>query len=97
MKKGYWVVCYRKIQDPNAIAAYGALAGPAIQAAGGKALVRGAPVETQEGGLMQRTVVIEFESVEKAQAAYRSAAYKEALQVLGNGVERDLRILEGVE
>jgi uncharacterized protein (DUF1330 family) len=40
--------------------------------------------------------VIEFESLEKAIAAYDSAAYRAARQALGSGAERDFRIVEGV-
>ena len=46
---------------------------------------------------IQRVVVIEFESVDKAVAAHDSAAYQEALKALGkDAVERDMRIVEGV-
>ena len=38
----------------------------------------------------------EFESMEKAIAAHDSPAYQEALRVLGDGVERDLRLVEGL-
>ena len=44
----------------------------------------------------ERTVIIEFDSVEAAAAAYDSPAYQEALQALGDGAERDLRIVEAV-
>jgi len=45
---------------------------------------------------MMRTVVVEFDSVAAAQAAYESASYKEALAALGsNAVVRDIRIVEG--
>jgi uncharacterized protein (DUF1330 family) len=96
MAKAYWVVCYHSIKNPDALAAYAKLAGPAIQAAGGRFLVRGTPSKTYEGGLNQRTVVTEFESLERAIAAHDSPGYKEALRVLGNAVERDFRIVEGV-
>jgi uncharacterized protein (DUF1330 family) len=96
MAKAYWVVCYRKIKDPEKLAAYAKIAGPAIQAAGGRFLVRGTPAKTYEGGLSQRTVVTEWESLEKAIAAHDSPGYQEALRALGDGVERDLRIVEGV-
>lgn len=95
MAKAYWVVCYRSIKDPEKLAAYAKLAAPAIQAAGGRFLVRGTPAKTYEGGLNQRTVVTEFDSLEKAIAAHDSPGYKEALRVLGNAVERDMRICEG--
>jgi uncharacterized protein (DUF1330 family) len=96
MAKAYWVVCYRAIKNPDKLAAYAKLAGPAIQAAGGRFLVRGTPAKTYEGGLNQRTVVSEFESLAKAIAAHDSPGYQEALRVLGDAAERDLRIVEGV-
>ncbi len=97
MAKGYWVVAYKSIKNPEKLAAYAKLAAPAIQAAGGKFLVRSpAPAKIYEAGLNQRTVVTEFESVAKAIAAHDSPGYQEALRVLGDAVERDLRIVEGV-
>ena len=96
MAKAYWVVQYRKIKNPDKLAAYAKLAGPAIQAAGGKFLVRGTPAKVYEGGLNQRTVVTEWESLEKAIAGHDSPGYQEALRALGDGAERDLRIVEGV-
>jgi uncharacterized protein (DUF1330 family) len=40
--------------------------------------------------------MIEFDSVEKAIAAHDSPGYQEALKALGNGVEREIRIVEGL-
>ncbi len=96
MAKAYWVATYRSIKNPDALAAYAKLAAPAIQAAGGKFLVRGVPAKTYEAGLNQRVVVIEFDSLAQATAAHDSAAYQEALKLLGNGAERDIRVVEGV-
>jgi uncharacterized protein (DUF1330 family) len=96
MAKAYWVACYRSITNPDALAAYAKLAGPAVQAAGGKFLVRGNPAQTYEHGLNQRVVVIEFPSVAQATSAHDSPAYQEALKLLGNGAERDIRIVEGL-
>ena len=96
MAKGYWLSAYRSIKSPDKLAAYAKLAGPAIQGAGGRFLVRSpSPVKTYEAGVAQRTVIIEFDSVEKAIAAHDSPGYQEALRALGDGAERDLRILEG--
>lgn len=96
MARGYWITCYRVIHDADALAAYGKLAGPALQAAGGRLLVRGMPPQAFDGGLRERVVVLEFDSVQQAIAAHESAAYQAALRVLGGAVERDLRIVEGV-
>ncbi len=96
MAKAYWIAFYRSIRNPEALAAYAKLAGPAIQAAGGRFLVRGMPAKTYEAGLDQRTVMIEFDSVQQAIAAHDSPGYQEALKALGrDAVERDMRILEG--
>ena len=94
MAKAYWITLYRSINDPEAVAAYAKLAGPAIQAAGGRFIVRGTPAKVHEAGLVQRTVVIEFDSLQQALAAHDGAGYQEALRVLGNAAERDLRIVE---
>ena len=40
--------------------------------------------------------MIEFESLAKAIAAHESPAYQEALRVLGDGVERDMRLVEAL-
>jgi uncharacterized protein (DUF1330 family) len=84
------------VRDPEALAAYGKLAAPALQAAGGRFLARGNASQAYEAGLLQRTVIIEFDSVAQAVAAHDSPAYQEALRLLGHGAERDLRIVEGV-
>jgi uncharacterized protein (DUF1330 family) len=96
MAKGYWITFYRSIKNPNALAAYAKLAGPAIQSNGGRFLARGNPTKVYEGGLNQRTVVVEFDSVQQAIAAHDSPGYQAALKELAGSVERDLRIVEGV-
>jgi len=95
MAKAYWIANYRSVRDPEALAAYAKLAGPALQVAGGRVLVRAMPAQVYEGGLEQRVVVIEFDSVEQAVAAHDGAAYQQALRILGDAVERDLRIVPG--
>ena len=95
MPKAYWVATYRGISDQDAFAAYAKLAGPAIESNGGRFMVRGAPAKTYENGLMQRVVIIEFDSLEQAYKAHDSEAYRAALQALNNGADRDIRIVEG--
>ncbi len=95
MPKAYWISTYRAIHDPDKLAAYAKLAGPALQGAGGRFLARGMPAKVYEAGLQQRTVLLEFDSVAQAIAAHDSPAYQEALGALADGVERDLRIVEG--
>ncbi len=95
MPKAYAITTYRVIHDPAALAAYAKLAGPAVQAFGGRFLARGNPVKTYEAGLDLRAVIVEFDSVDRAVEAIESPAYQEALRALGKGAERDIRILEG--
>lgn len=96
MAKAYWVSAYRAVKDADKLAAYAKLAGPAITAGGGRFLARGVPAKVYEAGLAQRTVLIEFDSIEQATATHDSPAYQAALVALGDGAERDLRVIEGV-
>lgn len=89
----YWISCYREIIDADKVAAYAELAGPALRAAGGTFLARGMPEQVYEAGQDERTVLIEFASVEAALAAHDGEAYQEALRALGEGAVRDMRIL----
>ena len=97
MKKGYWIVAYRSVSNEAALREYGVLALAAIEAHGGRPVVRTADaIEPREAGLKQRTVIMEFESFDKAVETYESDAYQAALKVLGSAAERDFRIVEGV-
>jgi len=96
MAKAYWINMFRSIKDPAKVEAYRKLAGPVMQSTGAKFLVRADPAKVYEAGAMQRVVVIEFDSVEQAIAAHDSPGYQAALKALGDGAERDLRIVEGL-
>ena len=92
----YWISIYKEVSDDAKLAAYATLAGPALEAAGGRFIARGFPEQTYEQGEATRTVVIEFESVDAARAAHDSPAYQEALDALGDGAVRDIRLVPGV-
>jgi uncharacterized protein (DUF1330 family) len=97
MAKGYWVSVYPAISDPERLTAYNELAGPAVQAGGGRVLsLLGGRVVAHEAGITER-VLIEFDSFEQAVAAYESEAYQKALVALPDGFERDFRIVEGID
>jgi uncharacterized protein (DUF1330 family) len=96
MPKAYWIAIYFEIKDPDRLAAYAKLAGPAIEAAGGRFLARATAAQAFEAGRLTRTVLIEFASVQKANKAHESPAYQAALAALGDGAVRDLRIVEGI-
>jgi uncharacterized protein (DUF1330 family) len=93
MAKAYWITMYHSVQNPEALAAYAKLTGPAIQAAGDRILVRGNPSKTYDTGVDHWTVVIEFDRVASAVAAHDSTDYQAALKILGHAVVRDIRIV----
>ena len=95
MSKGYWIATYIDIKDPAKLEAYATMALPAITSAGGTFLARGMPDTVHEAAQNTRTVVIEFESLAAAKAAYQSPAYQEALAILGDGAVRDIRLIDG--
>jgi uncharacterized protein (DUF1330 family) len=95
MAKGYWVSVYKKIMKPEQAAEYAKIATQAIAEGGGRPLVRGVAAMAQGEGAIERTVVIEFDSLDAAVAAYNSATYQHALEVLGDSVVRDFRVVEG--
>ena len=96
MPKAYWISAYHAVKNPDKLAAYAKLAGPALTAAGGRFLARGEPAQVYELGMRQRTVLVEFDSVAQAVAAHDSSAYQEALAALGAGADREIRIIEGL-
>ena len=96
MAKAYWVSTYFSVSNPEALAEYAKLAGPALAAGGRPFLARGTAAKAYEKGLTQRCVIIEFDSVEKAVAAHDGPGYQAALKALGNAAQRDIRIVEGL-
>jgi len=98
MAKAYWITTYRSIAKPESVSAYARIAGPALIQAGGRFLARGIAAKVMENGIKQRTVIIEFDSIDRAVAAYNSPGYKKALAALGkDAADRDIRIVEAVE
>jgi uncharacterized protein (DUF1330 family) len=95
MPKGYWVVTYRSVSDPDALVRYGGPAVKKIAESGGRILARGMPVKVYEFADEQRCVVVEFDSVAAAIAAFENPEYQKIAAILQGGVEREVRIVEG--
>ena len=95
MPKGYFLSAHRSPANPKKRQAYLELAGPAMIKAGGKMLASTSIVDAHENGVVEQTVLVEFDSLEKAKAAYRSDNYQAALNALDGGADRDIRIFEG--
>jgi uncharacterized protein (DUF1330 family) len=97
MAKGYWIDTYLSVSDPEKLNTYIKLARHAIVAGGGTFLTAAVATYAFEKGKIQRTVIIEFPSVDVAVETHGSPSYQEALKALDGGAERDVRIVEGLE
>ena len=97
MPKGYWIASYHSVHNPAAMSKYAEAAGPILKSFGARFLARGMPAKVYEGGANERCVVAEFDSVDKAIAAYESEAYQAALAILTDACEREVRIVPGAD
>jgi uncharacterized protein (DUF1330 family) len=97
MPKAYWIGAYDAIDDPDKLKAYAEGAGPALIEHGGKILARGGRSVTFEGTEKLRVVVVEFPSLEAAEACYNSEVYRAAHAKLEDGGVRDLYVVEGAD
>lgn len=95
MAKGYWIAFYRSVSDEAALKTYAGMATQVLTAAGAKFIARGVAAKAYESGVVQRAVVVEFDSVATAIRTYESPDYQAALAVIQGKVDRDLRIVEG--
>ena len=96
MSKIIQVVIYKSITDESKLQQYAAIAGPAVKEAGGRFLARGVPVAVKEEGEATRTVVVEWDSMEAAEAGYNSDGYQDAIAALDGGAVREFRYIEAV-
>jgi uncharacterized protein (DUF1330 family) len=95
MAKGYWISRV-DVQDEETYKSYVAAAKPAFEKYNAKFLVRGGRHEAPEGGARARNVVIEFESLEQAQACYHSPEYTRARAFRQKSALTELILVEGV-
>src|SRR5688572_19409834 len=91
--KGYWVIAWKSVSDPAEVGRYVAPATEAIVSYGGRVVIAAVPARTYEEGLSSRTVLVEFESLDAAIAAYESPDYQATLVHLHGTAERDERIV----
>ena len=93
--KAYWITrCH--VQNCDEYDEYIKLAGPAINKHGGTFLVRGGKQIELEGGPYERTVLVEFNSMQEAKLCYESSDYQEALRHSLNSSNRHVVLVEGV-
>lgn len=84
------------IRDPEGFRNYTALSAPAVHAAGGRYIVRGARPEFLEGEAQaNRIALVEFDSVETARNFHRSAAYQAAREKRLTAADFRMTLVEG--
>ena len=94
--KAYWITrCH--VLDSIEYDEYIKLAGPAINFHGGTFLARGGDQIELEGGPYERTVLVEFNSINDAKLCYQSSEYQEALKHSSNSSNRHVVLVEGIK
>ena len=92
-----YVLVQVDVKDPVRYEDYKAMVPPSIAKFGGRFLVRGGTTHTLEGTWSpRRLVVVEFPSLEQAQAWYASAEYAEAKALRQATSDSQLLIAEGL-
>jgi uncharacterized protein (DUF1330 family) len=77
-----YVVVDVRSSDPERAARYREASGPSVERHGGRFLARGGSIRVLEGDWVpERLVIIEFSSVEAAQAWFDSKGYREARSI----------------
>lgn len=95
MPKGY-LIAHVRVQDKDAFEEFKQLSGAAIKAHNGRVLVRNPNPDHREGAAQGLAIVIEFDSLQAAQAFYDSEAYSQARAVREKISETDLVLVEGL-
>ena len=91
-----YVIARVHVTDPQKYEDYKALSPGAIEAHGGRFLVRGGQVQTLEGEPeTRRVVVIEFPTMEAAQTFYHSAEYEAAREKRHGAADFQMILAEG--
>lgn len=84
------------IKDLEKAEIYKTLAAESIQKFGGRYLVRGADLQTLEGRIShKKLVIVEFPNEDRLQEWYHSSDYKEALLIRDYAIDRDLFYVQG--
>ena len=97
MPKGY-VIALVDISDEERYADYRAGVVASLEPYGGRFIVRGGTIEPLEGSWhAQRTVVIEFPSMEQARAWFHGDGYQELAAIRREASTADIVLVEGVD
>lgn len=93
-----YIIVHMDVTDPEQYKEYTKLTPAVIEQYGGRFIVRGGSKVTLEGPEeTRRIVVVEFPSMEQAQAFYRSPEYQQAKAVRDGAATGHFVAVEGVE
>jgi uncharacterized protein (DUF1330 family) len=92
----YVVIAIQKITDPEAYKPLPEKGRAAAEAAGGHYLIRTGHITRLDGVAPERLALIEFDSIEKAQAWYSSPAQKDADAIRSKSTDSLAFIVEGL-
>lgn len=84
------------VSNPQQYEDYKRLSSQAMAEHGAKVLVRGGQTQRLEGREPGRTVLLEFPSVEAAQAFYESETYRAARQAREGAAVMNMFIVQGI-
>lgn len=93
-----YLVGKMKITDPEAYGRYKERTPKIVEKFGGRFLTRGGEKLCLEGSEeTRRVVIVEFESMDMAEAFYRSKEYQDAMELRKDAALMDLMIVGGFE
>lgn len=95
MPKGY-LIAQIDVSDAAAFEDYRALVPATIEKFGGRYMVRGGKQEQLEGSSNPRTVVLEFESFDRAREWYHSPDYEKPKAMRQAASKGNVVLVEGV-
>jgi len=91
-----YIIVEIDVQDPIGYEEYKKLAGPTVEARGGKYIVRGGRTEVLEGDWRpKRIVVLEFPSMEKAKEWLDCEEYREPRKMRHATAKTNMILVEG--
>ena len=93
-----YMIAQLEITDAETFKRYSEQVAATVQQYGGRYLVRGGSVETLEGAVSgRRLVVVEFDSKESAKRWYSSEEYVPLIKLRQSASEGDIVLVDGIE
>jgi uncharacterized protein (DUF1330 family) len=92
-----YVIAYLEVTDPKAFEVYRRAAGPTFGPYGGRPLVVDGQFDVLEGVIHPKSVVVvEFESLERAQQWYASPEYAKTIPLRQQAANSSLILVDGL-